>query len=107
GPLAGPRAPAPPRLTRLFDDVTLDVELTPGLPLLDIDYVQIDQVLTNLLENAVRHSPPGSAVQVSAECAGRGVAVFVSDHGPGIDPSEADELFEPVRTGGASTSTGV
>jgi K+-sensing histidine kinase KdpD len=95
------------RLTRLFDDVTLDVELTPGLPLLDIDYVQIDQVLTNLLENAVRHSPPGSAVQVSAECAGRAVAVVVSDHGPGIDPSETDELFEPFRTGGASTSTGV
>ena len=97
------------RLSRVLDGVTLVVDLPPGLPLLDIDYVQVEQVLTNLLENAARHSPPGSTVRVSA---GAGdteglVEVTVADEGPGIDGDDLDDIFQPFRTGRASTSTGV
>jgi len=95
------------RLSRLFTGVVLEIELPPTLPLVDIDYVQVDQVLTNLLENAARHAPPGSTVRVSAGLAGDQVAITVSDEGPGVDPGELDHIFEPFRTGRASTSTGV
>ncbi|MDP9074042.1 MAG: PAS domain-containing sensor histidine kinase [Actinomycetota bacterium] len=95
------------RLDRVFHDVALEVAVPATLPLVDIDYVQMDQVLTNLLENAARHSPPGSTVTVTAEPAGPMVAVAVSDQGPGIDPSEAEHIFEPFRTAGGSASTGV
>jgi two-component system sensor histidine kinase KdpD len=95
------------RLARLFDDVHLEVSLPPSLPLLDIDYVQIDQVLTNLLENAARHSPSGSTVRVSAEGFNGTVTVSVTDEGRGLDPGERAHIFEPFRTGGGSTSTGV
>ena len=95
------------RLSRLFADVVLKVELPPTLPLVDIDYVQVDQVLTNLLENAARHAPPGSTISVSAAPAGGEVHVSVSDEGPGVDPAELEHIFEPFRTGRASTSSGV
>jgi two-component system, OmpR family, sensor histidine kinase KdpD len=73
----------------------------------DIDYVQVDQVLTNLLENAARHAPPGSTVHVSAHCTDGSVAVVVVDQGPGLAGVDLEHIFEPFRTGSASTSTGV
>jgi len=99
------------RLGRLFDDVCLDCRLDADLPLVDVDYVQVDQVLSNLLENAARFAPPGSTVQLSATAdpagAGRQVLVAISDEGPGIDGGQLDHVFEPLRTGRASTSSGV
>jgi K+-sensing histidine kinase KdpD len=98
------------RLSRLFDDRSLRVEVPPDLPLVAADYVQIDQVLSNLLENAARHTPAGTPVVVRAETVetveGGGVAVSVCDGGPGIDPTLGDDVFEPFRSGTATT-TGV
>jgi K+-sensing histidine kinase KdpD len=97
------------RLTRLFDgdDVRLDCQVDPALPLVDIDYVQVDQVLSNLLENAARFAPPGSAVHLSASGTPSEVRVTISDEGPGIDHLDLEHVFEPLRTGRASTSSGV
>jgi two-component system sensor histidine kinase KdpD len=95
------------RLGRLFTDVRLEVALPERLPLLDVDYVQVDQVLTNILENAARHAPPGTAVRVAAECIAGSVAIVVTDEGPGIDPADRAQIFEPFRTAGGSASTGV
>jgi K+-sensing histidine kinase KdpD len=95
------------RLSRLYEVVALDVHLPATLPLVDIDYVQIDQVLTNLLENAARHAPPGSTVRVTAERSDGAVTLAVADEGPGLHEDELDHIFEPFRAGKASTSTGV
>jgi two-component system, OmpR family, sensor histidine kinase KdpD len=95
------------RLARLYEDIDLDVELPATLPLVDIDYVQIDQVFTNLLENAARYAPPGSTVRVAAECFDGLVTLSIIDQGPGLDENELDHIFEPFRAGTASTSTGV
>jgi two-component system sensor histidine kinase KdpD len=95
------------RLARLFTDVKLEVNVPDDLPLVDADYVQVDQVLTNLLENAARHSAAGETVRVGAVESGGFVDVSVIDEGPGIDPNERDHLFEPFRAGSGSTSTGV
>lgn len=95
------------RLARLYEDIALEVVLPATLPLVDIDYVQIDQVFTNLLENAARHAPPGSTVRVAAECFDGLVTLSIDDQGPGLDEDELDHIFEPFRAGTASTSTGV
>lgn len=96
------------RLSRLFDEVSLQVDVPDDLPLVDVDYVQIDQVLTNLLENAVRHSPPGKTVRVAARPVDGGfVDVSVFDEGPGVSAGERDHIFEPFRTGNGSVSTGI
>jgi two-component system, OmpR family, sensor histidine kinase KdpD len=101
------------RLGRLFEDndVHLDCQVDPALPLVDVDYVQIDQVLSNLLENAARFAPPGSTVQLSAaehpHVPADAVRLTISDEGPGIDGDDLEHVFEPLRTGRASTSSGV
>jgi two-component system sensor histidine kinase KdpD len=98
------------RLGRLFagDQIHLDTQVEPALPLVDIDYVQVDQVLSNLLENAARFAPPGSTVHLSAAPEPPGlVRVTISDEGPGIETDTLEHVFEPLRTGRASTASGV
>jgi two-component system sensor histidine kinase KdpD len=72
--------------------VTVDVE--KGLPLLLLDFTQIDQVLTNLLENAVRYTPPGTAIQITARRRGQDIVVSVADSGPGVPPENLPRLFD-------------
>jgi two-component system, OmpR family, sensor histidine kinase KdpD len=61
--------------------------------------VQIDQVLTNLIENAVKFSPAGSPIAVSVVGHPKGVRVTVSDRGPGISKDDRAHIFEPFETG--------
>ena len=70
------------------------------------DPVQIDQVVSNLLENAVRFSPPGSEIVVSVAPWHAGVQVRVVDHGPGIAPADRDRVFEAFARVGASDRDG-
>ena len=95
------------RLSRALRDVQVDTDVPPDLPLVDADYTLLDQVITNLLENAVRHSPPRSTVRIAARKAGELVEISISDQGPGVPPEERDWIFEPFRTGTASRSSGV
>jgi K+-sensing histidine kinase KdpD len=95
------------RLARLFSDVRLELSFPDDVKTVDADYSQLDQVFTNLLENAARYAPPGSVVRVSARQQHDDVVVCVSDQGPGVDPMTADDLFKPFRSGRGSEGTGV
>jgi two-component system sensor histidine kinase KdpD len=65
------------------------------LPLVDVDHVLVRQVLANLLDNALRHSPPRGAVTVSATSGADGkVEVRVTDSGPGVPPDERERIFQ-------------
>jgi signal transduction histidine kinase/GAF domain-containing protein len=70
-------------------DVALDLPVARG------DETSVVQVLRNLLSNAAKYSGAGTTVTVSVGEAPEGLAVRVSDEGPGIDPAEAEEVFEP------------
>lgn len=67
-----------------------------GLPPVSVDPVFIDQVLTNVLENAARHTPPGTAIRVSAlETGQRGtVRLTIEDAGPGVPAEAMGRLFD-------------
>ena len=95
------------RLKGLFRTVRLQVELPPDLPLVDGDYTQLELVLTNILENAGRHAPPGSSVRVSARSKGEQVEVRIADEGFGVPDWERERIFEPFRRGEGSRSSGV
>jgi two-component system sensor histidine kinase KdpD len=74
-------------------------------PEVPADPVQIDQVLSNLLENAVRFSPPDGEVVISVSPWRSGVQVRVADEGPGIPPEDRNRVFEAFargRSGGPS-----
>ncbi len=95
------------RLARVFRHVRVEQAVPGDLPLLDADYSQLDQVITNLLENAARHSPDDAVITIGACVAGEQVEVFVADRGPGLDIDQRDELFEPFRRGPGSRSSGI
>ena len=71
------------------------------------DYVQLDQVVTNLLENAARHTPAGSAVTVTAAPLREGIALIVADAGPGVEPDQRAAIFEPFRSGAVAGASGI
>jgi two-component system, OmpR family, sensor histidine kinase KdpD len=64
------------------------------LPLVPMDDVLIEQVLINLIDNAIKYTPPGSPIEVSAEEVGGTVMVEVADRGPGLPPGEERLIFE-------------
>ena len=67
---------------------------TDDLLLVELDYLEIDQVLTNLIENAVRYTPKGSPIEVSAHFEGEQVVVSVVDRGPGIPSADLERVFD-------------
>jgi K+-sensing histidine kinase KdpD len=95
------------RLGRLFGTVRLQASVDAALPLVNADYSQVDQVVTNLLENAVRHTADGGVVEICATATADAVEVSVHDGGPGVDPDRVDELFEPFRRGPIGGSSGI
>ncbi len=75
-------------------DVTLHDRVAPRLPDVFADPERIGQVLTNLLENALRHTPPGGHVTLEAGVSGHGVRFRVTDTGEGIAADHLPHLFE-------------
>jgi two-component system, OmpR family, sensor histidine kinase KdpD len=87
------------RLRPRLNGRSMCVEIPEELPPVPGDYTQIDQVVTNLLENAILHTPPGTAVVARAARAGRVVRVETVDPGPGVPASERERLFRPFERG--------
>jgi two-component system sensor histidine kinase KdpD len=82
--------------------VVVRLNVRPDLPEVFVDPVQIDQVLTNLLENAAAHSPPGGEVQVAAAAFRDAIQVRVADQGDGIPEAERERVFEAFYRGDAA-----
>jgi two-component system sensor histidine kinase KdpD len=68
--------------------------LPPDLPLVPIDGLLIEQVLINLMENALKYTPTGTPIDISARADPRAVTVEVADRGPGLPPGEEGRIFE-------------
>lgn len=91
------------RLAPLLDQHAVKVDI-PDLPLVEVDYVLVGQVLANLVENAVRYTPAGTVIRISAAPIGRWVEVRVCDNGPGIPEAERERIFRAFhRPGGADS----
>jgi signal transduction histidine kinase len=73
--------------------VTLQFEAAPALPALNVDEDRMMQVLDNLLSNALRHTPPGGLITLSATASGERVRLAVRDTGEGIQPEELPYIF--------------
>lgn len=83
-----------------------DVELRVGedVPEVAMDVVQVDQVITNLVENAVKFTPPGTPISLIAVGDHRCVRVTVADGGPGVPKEDRRRIFEPFERGSSTTS---
>ena len=72
----------------------VEVIVPDGLPEVDVDRLLIGQVLANLLDNAIRHSPPRSVISVAGACRDGRVAISISDQGAGVPVAERDAVFD-------------
>jgi signal transduction histidine kinase len=100
-------APEPVQIAELAQDVTLKlapqaekagvsllVDRALELPLVSCDIAMIERVLTNLIENALRFTPPAGTVRVDLSPRGDSVRVSVTDTGAGIDPEDLPHIFD-------------
>ena len=86
----------------------LRVELPEDLPQVDVDRTLIARVLTNLLENAIRHAPKGTPITITAMASPpEGVLVLVADRGPGVSPDRRDEVFGMLARRDADAGAGL
>ena len=87
--------------------IQLDVDAAPNLPLVDIDPVRIREVLTNLVSNALRHTPAGGRVTVTASTRPNAVVFAVSDTGQGIAADDLPRIFDRFYKGHGSRGSGL
>ena len=99
------------RLERALKAHDLTLDLPAGLPLVLGDPTLIEQVLTNVLDNASKYAPAGSVIWVTATARNDDVSVAVADEGPGIPAGDREKVFDMfyrVRAGdGQQAGTGL
>jgi PAS domain S-box-containing protein len=86
--------------------VRLELEFAADLPKMELDPAKIEQVLNNLVSNAVKFSSPGSTVKIRAARSNGTVRISVADHGPGIPPDEIGKLFTAFGRTSVRSTTG-
>src|SRR5581483_1423320 len=84
----------------------IEVRMPDGLPLVRADAALTEQLIGNIVGNAVVHTPPETAVQVEASVAPSNVALRVTDDGPGIAPDVLPTIFDKFVKGGSDAPTG-
>lgn len=72
----------------------LEVKLPVDLPLVLVDAVMIDEVLENLLENAIKYTPDGTPIEIGAAVTSAEMRVWVADRGPGLPLGEEEHIFD-------------
>lgn len=105
-----------------FDEVlrAVALDLSPLIAQRDLDFSlhtepaciaahdwMLRELTRNLLHNAVRHTPPGSALSLELRADGRHATLTVADSGPGIDAELAERLFQPFSAGDVRTGSGL
>lgn len=90
------------RIRPLAESHRLEVNMAPSLPLLRVHPALIEQAIFNVLHNALKFSPPGTAVRLSCResgtAAGRALVLEISDEGPGIEEAERENVFRMFHT---------
>ena len=82
------------RLGKRLGDRRITTRVPPDLPLVPIDDVLIEQVLVNILDNAVKYTPAGTPIEIMTTAGEHNVTVEITDHGPGLSPGTEDKVFE-------------
>lgn len=94
-------------LSHRLEGRPMEIEVAPDLPLVGMDFVLIAQVLTNLLENALAYSEPGTPVSVRAHRTSSDLVIEVLDRGVGLGSVDPERLFERFERGSVQSATGV
>jgi two-component system, OmpR family, sensor histidine kinase KdpD len=88
------------------DDDRVVTSLPDECPAVRVDAAQLERVLVNLIENALRYSSPAERVDVRVEVRSGEVVVSVADYGPGLAAAEREAIFEPFQRGAGTSERG-
>jgi signal transduction histidine kinase len=78
-------------------DIRVSLDCAAQMPLVMMDESKMEQVLNNLISNAIEHSAPRSTVEINVSHDGRVVTVWVKDQGPGLSQADMQRLFQPFK----------
>ncbi len=97
------------RLRKRLNGRPLTIECALGMPLISLDFVLVEQVLVNLIDNACAYSPSGTAIRLRAGMDAKTMTLIVEDSGPGVPPEELPRIFEKFYriSGTAAGGTGL
>ena len=84
--------------------VSIEVAAAPDLPRIQLDRQRMKEVLSNLMDNALRYTPPGGRIRMSATAGAQGVVLRIQDSGPGMAPEDLSKAFERFYRADASRS---
>lgn len=82
------------RMKHLAEAHTLEVDVPDTLPLVPVDYVQMEQVFTNLLSNSLKYAPVNTVVGIHAQVEANALHVQVSNQGPQVPPGDLERIFD-------------
>ncbi len=92
------------RLAPLTAKHQVRVSVKDDLPPVCLDYVEIGQVLANLVDNAAKYAPAGAEIEITATHTAEEVQIEVADRGPGIPAADLPHIFEPFYRGSGADS---
>ncbi|HEY8680491.1 MAG TPA: ATP-binding protein [Candidatus Dormibacteraeota bacterium] len=96
------------RMAHQLADRRLVVRLPDDLPAVQIDELQVDRLLTNLVDNAIDFTPPGGKIEVGARAEGGQLIAWVENEGPMIPAADLQSIFDKFWTGrGSGTGLGL
>jgi two-component system sensor histidine kinase KdpD len=95
------------RLEKILGARAVQVDIPESLPLVPVEGILIEQVFINLLENAVRHTPSGSSIDVEARVEGLAVKISIADRGPGLKEGDLERVFEKFYHDSSSPGAGL
>ncbi|MEO7217346.1 MAG: HAMP domain-containing sensor histidine kinase [Gemmatimonadaceae bacterium] len=86
--------------------IDIELEIAPDVPVIVADALKLEQILNNLMSNAVKFSARETVVRVTVRREDEGVLIAVSDQGPGIAAAEITEIFKPFQRGSPRGTAG-
>ncbi len=82
------------RLQPQLRDRSVTIDVPANLPPVELDYMMIDQVVTNLVENAIRYTPGSSPIEIAVSSTAAEMVISVADRGPGIPSEDLERVFD-------------
>jgi len=82
------------RMQHLAEEHKIEIDVPENLPLVPIDYVQMEQVFTNLVSNSLKYAPTNTLIRILARVVGEAIRVQVSNQGPQVPPEHLERIFD-------------